>query len=101
MTPDQALTYGKQLDAYLRKNGYSNVQLTIDGNNVGVQGDHGSAGVYLTYRPKESNELLRFGSTTDCDVKPDNPAIQKQNYPLTDNQGHLLPNPGAGTTPAP
>ena len=45
VTPDQALTYGKQLDAY------------------------------------------------DCDVKPDNPEIQDQDYPLTDNQGHLLPNP--------
>ena len=98
VTPDQAAALGKSLEAALRSAGYSDVKLTVDGPNVNLRGNGDGAQVYLNYRPSDTKDILGFGATTDCDVAVGPHDIDNDaGYPLTDDQGHLLPSPGMGT----
>lgn len=98
ITPDQAVALGHRLEAALHRAGYSNVALAVDGPNVDVHGRGDNVGVYLHYRPSDTKDYLQFGATTDCNVTVGpHAADQDAGFPLTDDQGRLLPSPGTGT----
>lgn len=96
VTADQVAPLVDRLEAALRSHGYSDVKRYSDSTIVSVRGHGGGVGVFLTYQPKVSHDRVDFGAATGCDVAVDSHG--SDGYPLTDDQGHLLPSPGTGTS---
>jgi hypothetical protein len=96
--PDQALALAKRLEARLLMTGHLDARLTVKGPQIRVDGHLDDAQIYLDYSPADYKDELIVGASTKCEVAVGPHDFDHDTgFPLTDNQGHLLPSPGYGT----
>ena len=99
VTPDQAVPLTRRLESVLVMTGHFAVKRTVVGSEVTVSAHLDHTDVFLSYQPSQHPDRLDIEARTKCEVAV-GPHDDEHDagYPLTDDQGHLLPSPGYGPT---